>query len=368
MTDLKKQAWIYSGKTDGVFILLPPFLSLLIVLLFPALFQQAQGMPLVSWVVLILMVDVAHVYSTLYRTYFDKETYNQQKTALYMIPLLCFIGGVILYAIGAYLFWRVIAYLAVFHFIRQQYGFMRIYSRKEMISTWERRIDSFTIYYATLFPLIYWHLHAPRNFNWFVEGDFYFFSLNGLSAISFILYLIVIGTYFLKEINLIRKSGTFNFPRNMVVLGTFLSWYFGIVYFNGDLAFTTINVLSHGIPYMALIWIYGRKKFYGQAAPSENRFSSYLFSYRGLIIFLGLLFIFAYIEEGFWDAMVWSDHKSVFRPFYFIPRVSDLSLLSFLVPLLSLPQVTHYVIDGFIWKLSKDKYNWRNYTLDKEPI
>jgi hypothetical protein len=37
--------------------------------------------------------------------------------------------------------------------------------------------------------------------------------------------------------------------------------------------------------------------------------------------------------------------------------------LKIIVPLLSVPQITHYVIDGFIWKMRKDQYNWRDITL-----
>jgi hypothetical protein len=364
--ELKQQSWIYSKYLDGIFILSPPFFSLLLVFLFPSFFQQPEGMPVAAWIILILMVDVAHVYSTLYRTYFDKETFANRKTALLNIPLFCFIGGVLLYFIGAQVLWRVIAYLAVFHFIRQQYGFMRIYSRKESSSGRERVLDVLAIYAASLFPIIYWHLHGPLNFNWFVERDFYFFSSRGLAVVSFIAYVLIIGLYLVKEINLIRRLHTFNIPRNTIVVGTFLSWYFGIVYFNGDLAFTTINVLSHGIPYMALIWIYGRKKYFGGMTVTASAFMKYLFSYRGLLIFLGLLVVFAYIEEGFWDAMIWADHPRVFRFFYVIPRVQGSDWLCILVPLLSLPQVTHYVIDGFIWKLSKDRFNWRDYTLGRK--
>jgi len=31
-----------------------------------------------------------------------------------------------------------------------------------------------------------------------------------------------------------------------------------------------------------------------------------------------------------------------------------------LVPLLTLPQLTHYILDGFIWKIRKDEIKWNN--------
>ena len=45
------------------------------------------------------------------------------------------------------------AYTAAYHFVRQQYGFMRIYSRKEAANKYYRVIDAITIYAATIYPL-----------------------------------------------------------------------------------------------------------------------------------------------------------------------------------------------------------------------
>ena len=34
--------------------------------------------------------------------------------------------------------------------------------------------------------------------------------------------------------------------------------------------------------------------------------------------------------------------------------------MSLLVPLLTLPQLTHNILDGFIWKIRKDDIKWNN--------
>src|SRR5687767_4225754 len=130
MNGMQKQPWMGKPLIDIIFILLPPFVSLLIIVLFPTLFQNSKGIPDTSWVILILLIDVAHVYSTLYRTYFDPQSFSKQGFLLTAIPFIGFIAGVLAYSISSQFFWRLLAYTAVFHFIRQQYGFMRIYSRK----------------------------------------------------------------------------------------------------------------------------------------------------------------------------------------------------------------------------------------------
>jgi hypothetical protein len=113
---------------------------------------------------------------------------------------------------------------------------------------------------------------------------------------------------------------------------------------------------------MALIWIYGRKKY---AAATRKDLVRMLFKEYAIMLFLGLLFTFAYLEEGFWDALVWNDHREFFSFFYFLPKITDHHMLALLIPLLSLPQITHYVLDGFIWKLSKDN-DWKKVTLENK--
>lgn len=354
----KRQPWIGNPLVDILFILLPPFASLLLVFLFPSVFQNKQGVTDAGWVVLILLIDVAHVYSTLYRTYFDPQAFKKQRSLLIAVPFIGFVLAVMAYSISSHLFWRLLAYAAVFHFIRQQYGFMRVYSRKEISSKLSTWIDRVSIYYATIYPLVYWHLTGPRNFNWFVDQDFVYFNFPILLKICTWLYLVVIAVYTLYEIRNWIVQKQVNIPKLAIVTGTFLSWYFGIVYFNGDMAFTVLNVVSHGIPYMALIWIYGQKNYLQPGRGS--RFLKLVFNNYGILIFLGLLFLFAYFEEGIWDAVVWKEHSSVFgsSKFHF-PQIDE-TLLSFIVPLLALPQITHYILDGFIWKIKKDEFRWSN--------
>ena len=165
------QPWIRSARYDGLLILAPPFLALLVVLMLPATYRHSAAMPLLAWVALVVLIDVAHVYGTLFQTYFDPVRRQQRRTLLWVAPLACYAAGVALHSLGGLVFWRALAYLAVFHFIRQQYGFLRIYSRHDAAAP-GRWLATALIYYATIYPLLYWHFSPGRNFNWFVDGDF----------------------------------------------------------------------------------------------------------------------------------------------------------------------------------------------------
>ena len=101
---MPKQPWIGKPVIDIVFILLPPFASLLTIILFPQFFHNNKEMTLTGWVVLILLIDVAHVYSTLYRTYFDPMALTKQRSLLWSIPFFSFVAGVLIYSMSPMIF------------------------------------------------------------------------------------------------------------------------------------------------------------------------------------------------------------------------------------------------------------------------
>jgi hypothetical protein len=339
MSTFSNQPWLKNSTIDVAFILLPGILPAGLLFLFQSYFDQHTFVSAGWWVLLIVCVDVSHVYSTTFRFYWEPNLLKEYKSHLIIIPSMAFFIGWYLHSIDSLLFWRVLAYLAVFHFVRQQYGLLRLYSRQEAWNGIGKKIDAISIYSATLYPLIYWHIHRREDLSWFVAGDF--IDLSFLHSFLFdFAYIIIILAYGVKEAIHSYQQRFFNLPKNAIMIGTYLSWYFGIVTAQGDLAFTLLNVLSHGIPYMALIWIYGHKQ-----KEAKSRLP-----WKEMGLFLTVLMVFSYLEEGLWDVFVWKDHAEVFPFLPNLPR-PDLWVISILVPLLSLPQITHYVIDGFIWKI-----------------
>ncbi len=131
-------------------------------------------------------------------------------------------------------------------------------------------------------------------------------------------------------------------------MATAAAWGTGIIIFNGDLTFTLINIISHGIPYMALIWIYQYRKRANKVHVG-NLFLGF-FQLKYVPLYVLALVAFAYGEECIWDWFVWREHANIFGAVY-IP--ASATALVILVPLLTMPQVTHYVLDAYIWRVNK---------------
>src|SRR3954453_21167736 len=117
-----------------------------------------------AWVPAVLLVDVAHVYASMFRVYFDVEELKRRASLYVLAPAIAFALGVALYSESDALFSRALAYLAVFPFVRQQYGWVALYRAR----AGERGragwlVDAATVYMATLYPLAYWDAPSPRG-------------------------------------------------------------------------------------------------------------------------------------------------------------------------------------------------------------
>lgn len=340
------QPWIHKAKTDSMFILLPPFLVLTIVFFCQDWLTRLEARySFYTWLFLVVFIDVAHVYATLFKTYFVPKTFNERKKLLVWLPVICFLIGLVLFMMGSKVFWITLAYIAVFHFIRQQYGFMRLYSRFEPKTKPNVFLDNLTIYAATGYPMLYWFMSPPRNYTWFMENEFFTYRNDVLLKVFGYLYVLILVIYLCKTLFALLKTGYFNVPKNAVIIGTAASWYFGIVYYNNDLVFTMLNIVSHGIPYMALIYL--KEVEQKQLKKGEVSFLKFIGGYKAILLYVFILLLLAFFEEYLWEITVWNEQFSlsgsvVFSNWHFL-----------LVPLLVVPQFTHYILDGFIWKTPK---------------
>jgi hypothetical protein len=340
--------WIYSPKFDLCAIIGPPVAMTGLVLIWGNQLSKMNETPPWLWIVLVLGIDVAHVYSSLYRTYFDKDEFQKRKSLYLTVPVICWLGGVAVYAaFGPVVFWSLIAYTAIYHFVRQQYGFLMLYRRGESRNSFGYLIDQAAIYLATIYPLVYWHTY-PRNFQWFSEFDVVHIPVVWPEHIFRVVYILALVAFYVKEFQTWRTQGTVNAGKVLLLTATAASWATGIILFNGDLTFTLINIVSHGVPYMALVWIYQFRK---RARPvaADNRLLKF-FQLKYIPIYILSLMGLAYLEECIWDWFVWQEHANIFGPVY-VP--ASATVLMILVPLLTMPQMTHYVLDAYIWRVNK---------------
>lgn len=335
-----KGPWLFSARVDlGVFG--GSFALSLLALLVGHVAGVLHGeTPSWAWVPAVVLVDVAHVWATIFKTYLDPVERRARPALFALAPAVGLGASVLLYHLGDLVFWRALAYVAIFHFVRQQYGWVALYRAKAgETDGFGRVIDAAAVYAATCWPLLWWHAHVPRRFSWFVPNDVLALpaALAFLLPVGTALYVIALGAYAVRA-GWRWRCGRGNPGKDLVVGTTAAAWFVGIVALDSDYAFTVTNVLMHGVPYFAIVWAHARRR----RASASGALAALS---RHVLVFLGLLWAIAFVEELVWDRAVWHD-----RPWLFGDGWDVGSAKLVLVPLLALPQLTHYVLDAFIWK------------------
>src|SRR5215212_8778855 len=116
--------WLFSPRVDVCVFGGSALLSLVLLWVGARAGALEGDSPDWAWVPAVLLVDVAHVYATAFRVYFDKEELRRRLSLYVLAPSIALALSVALYSESEALFWRALAYLAVFHFVRQQYGWV----------------------------------------------------------------------------------------------------------------------------------------------------------------------------------------------------------------------------------------------------
>nr|HMR11080.1 hypothetical protein [Polyangiaceae bacterium] len=119
--------WLFGRHADLALFGGSAALALGLVVVGRALGISPGALPEWGWLLCVLGVDVAHVWSTLFRTYLDRDELRQHPYRYSLIPLGVYVLGVVAYLHGPGTFWRLLAYVAVFHFVRQQVGWVAVY-------------------------------------------------------------------------------------------------------------------------------------------------------------------------------------------------------------------------------------------------
>ncbi|MFO0558881.1 MAG: hypothetical protein U0269_12760 [Polyangiales bacterium] len=354
--------WIFSKREDLLVFGGSALLSFALFFVGLPLGLWTRPYPLWAWLLTVLFVDVAHVWSTIFRVYLDGREVRRRPWLYVAMPVALYAIGVAIYsAFGHAGFWRALAYSAVWHFVRQQVGWVAIYHRlRGETDTRDARLDRAVAYGATLGPIVIWHGRLPREFDWFVAGDFVRGAVSeSVARGTDRALLALVAVWCARQLQRAwlarrKRARAPNPGVALVLVTTFACWYGGIVLSNNDWCFTVTNVLIHGLPYLALLWRYARNRFdedeAGElgagGAPREAGLGRAVVL-SGAWAFVALLAAIALVEEFAWDQLAWHERTALFGD---LGLRWSTEILRWVVPLLALPQAAHYVLDAFVWR------------------
>jgi hypothetical protein len=344
-----EQHWIFSKHFDLAIFLIPLGLAALSPL--SLLLGPMPHIPLWAFVLFIAAFDVAHVWATVYRTYLDHEELIR-RWRLYLVPIPFFLYlSFQLHYHSSVLFWTILAYVAIFHFVKQNYGFVALYRvRKRERSTFDYRLDKWTVWVGALGPVLWWHATPMREFDWFNAGESFVLRLPlELMPLLNLIYGLTVVVYIGRQIQRKVCDGFVNPGKNLIMAAHFVTWAVGIRLTSHPLISAAFLNLFHGIPFIAIIWYYCNRKWEdGESSARTSQLVQFLSRKKNWFLFFLVIFVPALVEETLWDWLVWERYLPQFLSIS-LPSLNHFAL-SVAVAVLSLPQIMHYYLDAYIWK------------------
>lgn len=316
-------AWLFSPRVDALAFGGSALASFALVALAAATHDIArEPAPEWVWIATVLLIDVAHVWGTAILVYLDPVERRRRPLLYGVVPFAALAVGWALASESELWFWRCVAYLAVIHFVRQQVGWVKLYRAKAAArGGWGRFIDEGTVYAVTIGPVVWWHAHLPVSFAWMMNGDFFAGAPSIAGDVALLVSAAFLCAYLARAARAYAR-GEGQPGKDIVVVTTAALWGAGIVWWANDTAFTLTNVIAHGVPYVVLVVWTARKRI--ALGLSVSRVAK-----AGALAIVVALWCFAIVEELLW---------------HHVPS-SPLA-----IAVLAVPQLTHYVLDGFYWR------------------
>jgi hypothetical protein len=151
--------WIINARDDLIWFIGSVASSYVLLLLY------VKGIvPLVPMVALwAILIDAPHVFGTFSRTYFDR-TERRNRARLLWGSLLFFIVGPLMVLVGAaFVFFFIAALWAYYHLVKQHYGFMVLYKKKNGdLAPVDNALDRLLLLFAFNYPFVAFITQDPE--------------------------------------------------------------------------------------------------------------------------------------------------------------------------------------------------------------
>ena len=218
-----------------------------------------------------ILIDAPHVFGTLSRTYFDASEWKTRKRLL-LGSLLFFVVGPALVLLGLGLvFFFVAALWAYYHLVKQHYGFMVLYKKKNNdLAPVDNALDRGLLMFAFNYPFVAFIANDPNAMARVPP-----FLRSGVNTVAMLLLAgtIVVGAaWLIRQVQRAWLQQPLDLPKYLLLAAAIpMHWIVLLTPMPAKpIAIVAILTIYHNLQYHRLIWFHNQK----YAGPAELRGSS----------------------------------------------------------------------------------------------
>ena len=344
--------WIINAREDLIWFIGSVASSYLLLILYVT--GIVPLIPMVAgWAILI---DAPHVFGTLSRTYFDKSEWRTRKR-LMLGSLVFFIIGPAMVLIGlGFTFFFVAALWAYYHLVKQHYGFMVLYKKKNNdLAPIDNALDRLLLLFAFNYPFVAFIANdsaAMARVPSILRG--------GVNAVATLLLIgtIVLGIgWLVRQIQRVVLRQPLNVPKYLLLAAAIpMHWIVLLTPMPAKpIALVAILTIYHNLQYHRLIWFHN-KKYLKRGHPGRTEgeartvFGPAAFISRRLICYIGFGILFGLMYQAPRQILGYFGLKAT----HGVPTAELPVAIQFGVAVLWGVALIHYYLDSKIWRVRRD--------------
>ena len=263
--------WIISARDDLVWLIGSVVSSYLLLVLY------VKGvLPLVPMVALwAILIDAPHVFGTFSRTYFDR-TERQNRARLLWGSLLFFaVGPLMVYAGAGLIFFFLAALWAYYHLVKQHYGFMVLYKKKnDDLAPVDNALDRLLLLFAFNYPFVAFIARDPeamKRVPLALQS-----GVNGLAMVLLAGTIVLAIAWLVRQLQRAVTGEALNLPKYLLLAAAIpMHWIVLLTPMpHKPIAIVAILTIYHNLQYHRLIWFHNKKYAVRGSSPTVREGSS----------------------------------------------------------------------------------------------
>lgn len=328
--------WIISTREDLLWFIGSVFSSYLLLALY------VTGLIPLVWMVgaWAVLIDAPHVFGTFSRTYFDRAERGARSRLLWGSLIFFIVGPVMVLAGIGLVFFFIAALWAYYHLVKQHYGFMVLYKKKnDDLLKIDNALDRVFLLLAFTFPFVAFIARDPEAMQR-VPVKLQSF-VGTLETVLLIATILAAAAWLIRQAQRAVQRKPLNVPKYLLLAAAIpMHWIVLLTPMpHKTIAIVAILTIYHNLQYHRLIWFHNKK--YTKEKDGRERYGAAELISRRLIYYIAFGILF-----GVWYQFPRQYMRATYGETTTLTQIVAAFFWGY--------AFIHYYLDSKIWRVRRD--------------